>query len=157
MRGAGPPPPSFSVTDARLETSRHYAIRDCGPDDDRLSWGGNRGIWPLLIDLGVTFATLRDLQLPDSLDDRALWTFCQRHGWVLFTANRNDEGPNSLHATLEDSWTPGMLPILTLANKVTLELESVYAERVASEVAELLYVIAQQQYRDQPRIYVPRR
>jgi hypothetical protein len=32
-----------------------------------------------------------------------------------------------------------------------------YAERVASDVAELLFGIAEQQYRDQPRIYVPLR
>jgi hypothetical protein len=114
-------------------------------------------LWDLLIELGLIFATFRDFRLPGDLDDRTLWSFCQREGWVLFTANRNDEGPNSLHATLMESWIEGSLPVLTLANKVTFERDRAHAERVAADVAELLFGIAQLQYRDQARIYVPRR
>jgi hypothetical protein len=112
-------------------------------------------IWPLLVEMGLAFATLRDFGLAVDLDDRALWTFCQREGWVLFTENRNDDGPNSLHATMTDMWTEGLLPVLTLANKGRFEHNRAYAERVAADVAELLFGIAEQQYRDRPRIYVP--
>jgi hypothetical protein len=113
-------------------------------------------LWPVLAACDLTFATFADLQIPADLDDRALWNRCQRDGWVLFTENRNNDGADSLHATLADSWSSGQLPVLTLANKVTFEHSLDYADRVAIDVAELLFGIAQQQYRDQPRIYVPR-
>ncbi len=81
----------------------------------------------------------------------------QAEGWVLFTENRNHDGPDALEATLLDSWHFGQLPVLTLANKARFESDRVYAEQVATDVAELLFGIEQEDYRDQPRIYVPRR
>ncbi len=115
------------------------------------------GLWVFLAELHVELATFADLHLPRDLDDRSLWNFCQQQGWVFFTENRNDDGPDSLHATLVDSWQPGHLPVLTLANKGRFHHGRDYAQQVASDVAELLFGIAHQgQYRDQPRIYVPR-
>ena len=73
----------------------------------------------------------------------------------MFTENRNDDGPDSLEATLKDSWRNGLLPVLTLSNKGKFERDRDYAERVATDVAELLYGIGNEQYRDQPRLYVP--
>jgi hypothetical protein len=113
-------------------------------------------LWIVLADLKLELLTFRDLHLPRDLDDRSLWNCCQQDGWVLFTENRNDDGPDSLEATLSDSWQSGRLPVLTLSNKLRFEHSREYAERVASDVAELLFGIAQQQYCDQPRIYVPR-
>jgi hypothetical protein len=100
----------------------------------------------------VTFA---DLNIPRDLNDRELWIRCQEDGWVLFTETRNDDGPDSLHAVLADSWREGHLPVLTLSNKVRFQHSREYAEQVASDVAELLVGILEEQYRDQPRIYVP--
>ena len=114
------------------------------------------GLWVVLAELSLDFATFPDLQLPRDLDDRSLWNRCQQDGWVLFTENRNDEDANSLQATLADSWRIGCLPVLTLANKGRFERSTAYAKRVAIDVAELLFGIAQEEYRDQPRIYVPR-
>ncbi len=59
-------------------------------------------LWPVLVEMGLTVATFRDVELARDLDDRAIWTFCQREGWVLFTENRND-GVDSLHAVLTGS------------------------------------------------------
>jgi hypothetical protein len=114
------------------------------------------GLWPVLAELQLAFSTFANLNLPRDLDDRALWNRCQQDTWVLFTENRNDDGPDSLQATLTDSWRPGHLPVLTLANKGRFERSRAYAERAAADVAELLFGIAQGEYRDQPRIYVPR-
>ena len=114
-------------------------------------------LWPLLAEKDLVFATLRDVELSVHLDDRAIWHFCQREAWVLFTENRNDDGPDSLHSTMTDSWMEGHLPVLTLADKGRFENDRAYAERVAADVAELLFGIAEQQYRDRPRIYVPLR
>jgi hypothetical protein len=117
----------------------------------------SHGLWIILVEINLQFATFRDLQLPGDIDDRALWNRCQQDGWVLFTENRNDDGPDSLEATLRDSWLPGDLPVLTLANKSKFERDPRYVDRVADAVADLLFGIAgEQQYRDQPRIFVPR-
>lgn len=107
------------------------------------------GLLTVLDEFKIEFVTFRDL------DDRALWSRCQQDGWVLFTENRNEEDENSLQATLANSWQMGHLPVLTLANKARFENSAGYAARVAADVAELLFGIAQGQYRDQPRIYVP--
>jgi hypothetical protein len=113
-------------------------------------------LWIVLSDLKLRIVTFRDLDLPRGLDDRSLWSRCQQDGWVLFTENRNNDGPDSLQATLAGSWQNGHLPVLTLSNKLKFEHSREYAERVASDVAELLFGIAHLQYRDQPLIYVPR-
>jgi hypothetical protein len=104
----------------------------------------------------IVLATFRDVNLAHDLNDRAIWGFCQAESWVLLTDNRNDEGPDSLQATLADSWHPGCLPVLTISDKERFTRIPPYAERVAAQVAELLYGTAQGEYRDQPRIFVPR-
>ena len=114
-------------------------------------------LWGVLVAQSLRLVTFTDLQLPRDLDDRALWTYCQRDGWVLFTENRNHDGPDSLQATLLDSWKEGHLPVLTLSNKRRFERDPEYARGVATDVAELLFGIEQQEYCDTPRIYVPRR
>lgn len=113
------------------------------------------GLWPMLAELGLTFATFADLGLPRNLVDRSLWHRCQQDGWVLFTENRNDDGPDSLQATLLDSHRAGHLPVLTLANKGRFENSIGYATHVANDVAELLFGIELGDYRDRPRIYIP--
>ena len=117
----------------------------------------SRDLWFILVEFNLRLATFRDLQFPRNLDDRSLWNRCQQDGWVLFIENRNDDGPDSLHATLSDSWLIGHLPVLTLSNKRRFEHDPDYAARVADTVADLLFGIAgEQQYRDQSRIFVPR-
>lgn len=112
-------------------------------------------LWPVLIQQKIEFATFNELQLPNDVKDRTLWNACQERGWVLLTDNRNDDGPDSLGATLADSWRVGQLPVLTLSSKARFERDTIYAERVASDIAELLFGIAHEEYCAQPRIYVP--
>lgn len=83
-------------------------------------------------------------------------TVSRRVGYYLPRIAIND-GVDSLHATLADSWRSGHLPVLTLANKGKFEHSREYAERVATDVAELMFGIAHQEYLEEPRIYVPRR
>lgn len=113
-------------------------------------------LWSVIDALNLRLVTFRELQLARNIRDRPLWEHCQRDGWVLFTENRNHDGPDSLQATLTDSWQMGCLPVLTLSDKGRFEQDRLYADRVAADVADLLFGIAQeQQYRDQPRIWVP--
>ena len=110
----------------------------------------------MLTQLDLRVAMFPELGLSADLDDRVLWNFCQNDGWVLFTDNRNHDGPDSLDSTLSDTWRTGLLPILTLSSKVRFEHDRSYAERVASGVAEILFGIVQEQrYCDRPRIYLP--
>jgi len=112
-------------------------------------------LWDLLTETGLQFSTLAEAGLSNSIDDEALWTFCQEDGWVLFTDNRNSDGETSLEVTLRDRWRAGHLPVLTVSNKTMLEKNSEYAAQVALDVAELLFGIEDGEYRDRPRIYVP--
>jgi hypothetical protein len=110
-------------------------------------------LWPMLVEMELAFATFGDVDLSADHDDPAVWTFFQREGWVVFSENRYEDGPDSLQATLTDSWREGLLPVLTQGIKARFERNRAYTARVASDVAELLFGIAQQQYLDQPRIY----
>lgn len=102
------------------------------------------------------FVSIDEAGLPLDIDDRSLWQFCQQQGWVLFTANRNAAGTDSLQQTLDDSWQPGCLPLITLANKIEFEHSADYRQRAAVDVAELLFGVAMGDYCDESRIYVPR-
>jgi hypothetical protein len=113
------------------------------------------GLWPILAELNLYLVTFRDLNLARDLDDRSQWNHCQRDGWVLFTENRNRDGADSLEATLADSWRISHLPILTLSNKMKFERDRIYAMRVATDIAELLFGISQREYLDRPRIFLP--
>jgi hypothetical protein len=114
-------------------------------------------LWDLLVETGIRFTTLDGAGLRGDVDDRTLWNFCQNEGWVLFTDNRNLSGPDSLEATLDDSWRFGNLPVLTLSSKERFEGSSEFIERVAEDVADLLFGIQQGEHSYQPRIYVPKR
>jgi hypothetical protein len=114
------------------------------------------GLLEILAELGIEFSLLSDIGLPHDVDDRTLWESCQREGWVLLTDNRNDDGPTSLQATLRDAWAPGKLPILTLADKPQFDRGAAYRERVAADVADILFGLKYGDYRDQDRIFVPR-
>jgi hypothetical protein len=113
-------------------------------------------LWSILEELNLRLVTFPELQVPRDIDDRSLWNRCQREGWVLFSENRNDDGADALQATLADSWQIGCLPVLTLSDKGKFEHDRAYANRVAADIADLLFGIAQEeQYRDRPRIWVP--
>jgi hypothetical protein len=113
------------------------------------------GLLELLADINVTLVIFPDLGLDRGIDDRELWNYCQEHGWMLFTDNRNHEDENSLNATIQDSWQEEHLPVLTLANKGRFENSAIYAERVAEDVANQLFIAFHEGLRNQPRIYVP--
>ncbi len=88
--------------------------------------------------------------------DRIVWKFCQREQWVLLTANRNHDGPDSLNATILDSWHPGLLPVLTLMDATRFRRGGPYAAFVAGDAADVLYGLTLGEYRDQSRIHLPR-
>ena len=106
-------------------------------------------------ELDVQFVVLSDIGLPLDVDDRTLWQRCQSEGWVLLTDNRNEVDPTSLQATLDEAWAPGMLPVLTLADKQRFERDAEYRQRVASDIADVLFGLKHGEYRDRDRILSP--
>lgn len=113
------------------------------------------GLLDILEAIGVEFLTFSDLGLPFDIDDRALWKRCQEDSLALFTDNRNAENDVSLQATLTTLWKPGDVPIITPASKSKLEQDARFRERVAADIAEILFGLVEGEYRDRDRIYVP--
>jgi hypothetical protein len=93
------------------------------------------------------------LGLQPDASDRELWEVCQREHVVLLTANRNDEGPDSLAATIQQYNTPHSLPVFTFANDQRVLRDRPYAEVVADRLLEFLFDI--DSYRGTGRLYLP--
>jgi hypothetical protein len=73
---------------------------------------------------------LSDLGLQPDASDRDVWEACQREQVILLTANRNDNGPDSLEATIQQHNTPASLPVFTLANDQRVLRDRLYAAAV---------------------------
>lgn len=103
--------------------------------------------------LGLASVSFTDLDLLPDASDREVWELCQREQIVLITANRNDDGPESLEATIQQHNTPQSLPVFPLANDQRVLRDRPYAERVADRLLETLFDI--DSYRGTGRIYLP--
>lgn len=109
-----------------------------------------RTVWESL-DLEVE--SFERLGIPYNTSDRDLWQLCQQREIVLLTANRSDEGPDSLEATIRTLNTPSSLPVLTIADPELLLTSRDYAERVAVQVLE--YLLEVDHFRRVGRLFVP--
>src|SRR4051794_27337706 len=72
-----------------------------------------RSLWE---PLNLTLLAFSDLDLEEDAPDSVVWESCQRERVVLLTANRNEEGPDSLETTIRTQNQSDSLPVLTLAN-----------------------------------------
>src|SRR5262249_11544534 len=72
-----------------------------------------RTVWE---SLELEVESFERLGLPYNTSDRDLWELCQQREIGLLTANRNDEGPDSLEATIRTLNAPSSLPVLTIAD-----------------------------------------
>ena len=72
-----------------------------------------RSLWE---SLELEVASFEHLGLPHNTSDRDLWQVCQQRDIVLLTANRNDEGPESLGAAIRTQNEASSLPVLTIAD-----------------------------------------
>ena len=103
-----------------------------------LKTGPWRKFWEEL-DIAVeSFATLG---IPTDTPDAALWQMCQDREIVLFTANRNKDGPDSLEATIRRFNLATSLPVFTLANPDRFANDRAYASDVAERALERLLEI----------------
>ena len=82
-----------------------------------------------------------------------MWQSCQQREIILLTANRHDEGPDSLEATIRALNTLTSLPVMTIADPELVLTSQDYAERVAIQILE--YLMDLDNFRGTGRLFVP--
>jgi hypothetical protein len=103
--------------------------------------------------LRLTIETFQTVGLTPNTSDLVVWQTCQRHDIVLFTANRNNEGPESLETAIRLNNQAHSLPVITLGNPKRLSRDRRYAHRVAQRLLDILQDL--DNYRGTGRLYVP--
>jgi hypothetical protein len=109
-----------------------------------------RSLWE---GLALTVQTFATLGLGEDASDAEVWSSCQNADTVLVTANRNNDGPDSLHATISRAATLVSLPVITLANARRVMIDKPYARQTAEKILE--YLLDIEKYRGTGRLYVP--
>ncbi len=75
----------------------------------------------------------------DSADsDGVVWHRCQERAALLLTNNRNDDGPDSLEATIRVHNTPHSLPVFTIGDADSILASPEYAEQVIDRLFRYL-------------------
>jgi hypothetical protein len=116
------------LTDVNAEGHVEAIVRICESDDWNAYWTA--------LDVRVySFAAMALLEEATDLD---VWEFCQSHDLLLVTANRNEQGEDSLEAAIKKLNRPSSLPVLTLARPKRLLLERAYCELAAIRLMEIL-------------------
>ena len=103
--------------------------------------------------LNIQLLSFEILGIPRSASDADLWRQCQNREVILITANRNDDGPESLESTIRAFNKANNLPVFTLANPKRLLDDRDYAERVAERLLE--YLLEIDTIRGTGRLYIP--
>ena len=103
--------------------------------------------------LGLSVETFRTLGLSDTASDALIWRTCQREGLVLITGNRNDDGPDSLEATIRNENQPESLPVITIGDADRVLRDRLYAENVADRLLD--YLMRTDEVRGVGRLHVP--
>jgi hypothetical protein len=107
-------------------------------------------LWEML---NCPIHTFRGLGLQTDTTDLELWQLCQSEQFLLLTGNRNADGDHSLEVTSRRLNRPDSLPVITIADEKRVMLDRQYAERVASQILEILYDV--ESLRGSRRLFVP--
>ena len=107
-----------------------------------------RGVWTLF---NLPLYTFHDLGLVPETPDMVLWQVCQQQEIILITANRNDDGPDSLESAIRTMSTAHSLPVFTIANARQVLHSREYAERVVEKLLD--YLIDIDNFRGTGRLY----
>lgn len=94
-----------------------------------------------------------DLRLTPETPDNVLWRRCQQEAVVLITANRNQDGDDSLEAVIRAESRSDSLPVFTVSDAERLLLDRGYAHRVAERL--LGYLLDIDAVRGTGRLYLP--
>jgi hypothetical protein len=118
----------------------------------RLVWESAywRELWSAL---ALPVRTFAEVGLANNVPDTLVWQLCQQRQLALITANRNNEGADSLETAIRTSNTSESLPVFTLADPEQIRHSRAYAERVAEKLLE--YLLEIDQVRGTGRLYLP--
>jgi hypothetical protein len=106
--------------------------------------------WLKLID--IPMLTFAEIGVPVNAPDREVWRFAQEQQLILLTANRNDEGEDSLEQTIREENKPASLPVLTIGILDRMK-ERTYREKCAEKIVDIVLNI--ENYLGAGRIYIP--
>jgi hypothetical protein len=107
-------------------------------------------IW---LELQITDTSFEKIGLPRTAPDAVVWQVCQSQQIILITGNRNDDGPESLEATIQRYNKLDSLRVITLARPRQILESKEYLHRTAEKMLERLMDL--DHYRGAGRIYVP--
>jgi hypothetical protein len=88
-------------------------------------------------DYDLEVVTFVSLAMHPETRDRFVWERCQREGLVLVTGNRNDDGPDSLEATLRTAGAE-TLPVITIGNARRVLEDERYARHVVADLMDFV-------------------
>lgn len=103
-------------------------------------------------DVGCKVETFASVGLSETSPDVVVWETCQARQVVLVTGNRNNDGPDSLEATIRRLNRADSLPVITISKPQQVAQRS-YAERAAVRLLEYLSEI--DKFRGTGRLYIP--
>jgi hypothetical protein len=109
-----------------------------------------RELWDFL---DIRLRSFAEVGLSISDSDEKVWRVSQERQLYLLTNNRNDDGPDSLEATIRAQNTETSLPVFPIADAVQLLRSRVYAERVVESLFDNLLRI--DSLRGVGRIFLP--
>ncbi len=112
--------------------------------------GSWRDLW---LEMHLPIRLLADVRMAPETPDAQIWRLCQREALVLVTANRNEEQPDSLEATIRNENTSNCLPVITLTDPRRIPRDKQYAQHTADRLIEYLFDI--EKLRGAGRLYVP--
>lgn len=95
-----------------------------------------QGGWLDLID--IPMLTFADVSLPVDTSDREIWRYVQKHQLLLLTANRNDDGADSLERAIQDENTPTSLPVLTIGDADRVRTDRLYCQQCAKKIVDVI-------------------
>lgn len=96
--------------------------------------------------------TFASLGLSENSPDAVVWATCQARQVILVTGNRNQDGIDSLEATIRRLNQNDCLPVITISKPHQMMHRS-YAERAAMQLLE--YLSELDRYRGTGRLYIP--
>lgn len=95
-----------------------------------------QGGWLELLD--IPMLTFADIGLPVDTSDREIWRYVQTHQLLLLTANRNDDGADSLERAIQDENTPTSLPVLTIGDADRVQTDRLYCQQCAEKIVDVI-------------------
>jgi hypothetical protein len=103
--------------------------------------------------LQVRCVVFSDVGLDPADSDSVIWQCCQQQQILLLTNNRNEDGPDSLEATIRTFSTPVSLPVFTVGDADRILSDKDYADRVIDRLFR--YLLEIDAVRGAGRLFLP--